>query len=51
MDIKGCVFDMSVGNFDHVQPDPSNPGHTVHDPRQQIAIVTADQGADGSCTE
>jgi len=38
----GCFLDLAVGNFDHMQPDPSNPGSTIRDPRDQVMVLTAD---------
>jgi len=33
-----CSFGMEVGNFDHRQPDPLNPGQTEYNPSAQIAL-------------
>ncbi|HEY3619758.1 MAG TPA: hypothetical protein VGK96_23365, partial [Candidatus Sulfotelmatobacter sp.] len=35
----GCSYGLDVGNFDHQQPDPLNPGKTEHDPNAQIAFM------------
>ena len=34
-----CAFDMTVGNFDHRQPDPLNPSQTQHNFNDQIAFL------------
>lgn len=39
-----CVFDVSVGNFDHQEPDPVSPGQTQHNVNDQIAALY------GSCS-
>jgi hypothetical protein len=33
-----CSGGIAVGNFDHQQPDPMNPGKNKHDPNAQIAF-------------
>jgi hypothetical protein len=35
----GCSAGLDVGNFDHQQPDPLNPGKSAHDPNAQIALM------------
>ena len=34
-----CSGGIAVGNFDHQQPDPLNPGKNKHDPNAQIAFL------------
>lgn len=36
---QDCGFDIAVGNFDHRQPDPANPGKTQPNLNDQIALV------------
>jgi hypothetical protein len=46
-DGQPCCYGIDVGNFDHQQPDPLNPGKTIHDPNAQIALMygACDNGA------
>lgn len=34
-----CAAGIEVGNFDHQQPDPRNPGKNQHNPNAQIAFM------------
>jgi len=42
-----CSYGLTVGNFDHQQPDPRNPGKNQHNPNSQIAFMygACDNGA------
>ncbi len=42
---KQCAYDVAVGNFDFLQPDPANPGQTEHNLNDQIALLRGACGA------
>jgi hypothetical protein len=42
----GCVYDMAVGNFDHMQANPTPPPPTQRDPNLQVALLWA-----SNCTQ
>jgi len=39
-EINPCGYGISVGNFDHRQADPLNPGQTQFNPNAQIALLS-----------
>jgi hypothetical protein len=41
---QACTFDMAVGNFDRMQPNPSPPPATQRDPNLQLALLASDCG-------
>ncbi len=44
---QDCAYDISLGNYDHQQPDPIHKGKTEHDPNPQIALLFGSCGSGG----